>query len=231
MPRRQPSMRELLADPAAYWHAAAVPEREGVRPVVAMSRQPGARGGELARVLGRKLGLQVFDREIIHRIAESAHSSDRVVAVLDEKERSLLTEWLMSLSPDAPLSSYGYFEHLTHVVASIARLGGAVILGRGAHLILRPGQALRVMVVAPLEERVRTVARREGIDLHEAQRLVAAQEAERHAFLKHYFRANSDDQTCFDLVVNTSVLGLEEAAEVLASALVRLPAGLPAGHP
>jgi cytidylate kinase len=216
---RHPSMRELLADPLS--RARLNHGRAPARPVITVSRQAGARGRELAQALGEDLGLRLYDREILQRIAQSAHLSERVVADLDEKDRPALTDMLSSLTCDAYLSPYGYLGHLTEAILAIARLGGAVILGRGGHLILRSEQALRVFVVAPLESRIATVAAREAVGRREAEHRIAAAEAERRAFLKRYFRAEFGDAAAFDLVVNTALLGIDGALAAVRGALAR----------
>jgi cytidylate kinase len=109
------------------------------------------------------------------------------------------------------------------VVGAIARHGGAIILGRGAHLILRPGEGLRVLVVAPLEARIATMAAANGISEREAKQRIAAEEAARRAFLMKHFHADFGDPVSFDVVVNTQVLGVEGAVEVVAASLARLP--------
>jgi len=220
MTSRHPSMRDVLGDSLAHFQRASVPPPSQARSVIAISRQPGARGGEVARALGEELGWHVYDRELIQKISESAHLSERVVAILDEKDRSLLTDWLASLTVEPYLSPYGYIQHLTTVVTAIARLGGAVIVGRGCHLILRPGQGLRVFVVAPLEERIRTVAAREAVSPSEAGQLIVAEEAQRQAFLRKYFRADFGDHTAFDLVINTAALGVSGAVQAIRGALI-----------
>lgn len=220
MTNRHPNIQQILGDPIARWQVASVPKPSQAGPVIAISRQPGALGNEVAHALGAELGLHVYDREIIQKIAESAHLSERVVAILDEKDRSMLTDWLSSLTTNAYLSPYGYLEHLTRVVTAIARLGGAVIVGRGSHLIVRPNQGLRVLVVAPLETRIETLAARLSIGRHEAERQIAHEEAERDAFLRKYFHADAGDHTRFDLVVNTAALGVSGAVQAVRGALM-----------
>ena len=111
-------------------------------------RQHGAGEAEVARRLAEDLGLDLFDREIIQRIAESTHLSERVVSSLDERDREVLTDWLAAISSRSYLSPAEYRYHLSRIVGVVAHHGGAVILGRGAHLILGQGAALRVLVVA-----------------------------------------------------------------------------------
>jgi cytidylate kinase len=194
------------------------------RPVVTVSRQHGAGGAEVAKTLAKDLGLDLFDREIIQRIADSAHLSERVVSSLDEKDRELLADWLSALSSHSHLSAMEYRYHLSRVVGAVAHHGGAVILGRGAHLILGQGEALRVLVVAPLEARVRAVMDREGLGERDARQRIVTVEADRKAFLMKHFHADFADPTTFDLVVNTAVLGTGGACGSIRAAVSKLQA-------
>jgi len=188
---RHRTVEQIIEEQAHRWQLTRSEARkEERRPVIAMSRQPGALGDAVAQGLAKQLGLDLFDRELIHQMAESAQLSERVVSALDEKDRSLLTDWLTSLATDSYLSPYGYLYHLNRVVGAIARHGGAIILGRGAHLILRPGEGLRVLVVAPLEARIATMAAANGISEREAKQRIAAEEAARRAFLMKHFHAD-----------------------------------------
>jgi cytidylate kinase len=223
------SIEVLVDEQARRWQLFRQERRqEERRPVITVSRQHGAGGETVARKLAAGLGLDVFDREIIQRIAESTHLSQRIVESLDEKDRELLTDWLAALSSRTYLGSVEYRYHLARLVGAVAHHGGAVILGRGAHLILGRGEALRVFVVAPLEARVRTVMEREGTSEREARHRIVAVESDRRAFLLKHFHADFSDPATFDLVVNTAALGAEGACGAIRAALGALPAGAPA---
>jgi cytidylate kinase len=219
MPRPR-SIEQALEEQMRRWQLGRVETRaEPRRPVITISRQHGARGGEVAAAVARKMGLTFYDREILTRIAQEAHLSERAVTPLDERDdRTLLADWLAPLISEGHLSPYDYVCYLTRVVGAIARLGGAVILGRGAHLILKPDQALRVLVVAPLAMRVATVAEREGLDQGAARHRVAEVEQERKAYLTRCFHADLGDPSSFDVQVNTGVLGVEGALAVIGAA-------------
>ena len=193
--------------------------------MLTVSRQHGAGGGEVVKTLARDLGLEVFDKEIIQQIAESTHLSERVVGALDDKKREMLTEWLSGMASHSYLSAVEYRYQLTRVVGAVAHHGGAIILGRGAHLILGQGEALRVLVVAPLESRIATIMKREGIGERDARRQIQVVEADRKAFLMKHFHTEFEDPTHFDLVVNTSVLGITSSCAAIAGAAPGTPAG------
>jgi cytidylate kinase len=224
MPTLPRTVEQLIEDQSHRWELrrGRGPEKRRL-PVVTISRQHGAGGSEVAKRLAEELQLDVLDREIIHQIAENAHLSERVVQTLDERDRKLLTDWLLSFGNPSYLSPVGYRDHLTRVIGAMARHGGAVILGRGAHLILGPQQALRVQVVAPLEVRVETVRRREGLSEQAARHRVAEVEADRSAFLRKHFHAEFADLAAFDLTVNTGVLGVDGAVGAIRGALPHRP--------
>jgi cytidylate kinase len=223
------SIEALVDQQARRWQLFRGERREeAARPVLTVSRQHGAGGGEVARRVAEELELDFFDREIIQQIAESSHLSERVVSALDEKDRELLTDWLGAISSRNYLSPVEYRYHLSRIVGALAHHGGAVILGRGAHLILGQGEALRVLVVAPLEDRVRSVMNREGLDERNARRRIVVVEAERKAFLMKHFHTDFADATTFDIVVNTAVLGVAGACGAVRAAVERLPRATPA---
>jgi cytidylate kinase len=196
------------------------PKEAKARPVITVTGQHGAHGDELSQQLAKELGFDHFDREIIHRVAESANLSERVVAAMDMKKRELLADWLNAFATRNYISPAEYKYHLAHVIGAIAHQGGAVIVGRGAHLLLK-GQALRVLAVAPLDDRVRTVMEAESLSERDARRRIEEVESDRHAFIVTHYHAEWADPTAYDLVVNTAALGLDGAIAAIRAALAK----------
>ena len=214
MPR---SIEALVEEQVRRWQLSRQkPEVVERRPVVTVTGADGAQGDELAQQLAKDLGFDHFDREMIHRIAESAQLSERVVASVDGTKRELLTDWLAALaSSRVYLSPTQYRYHLARVIGAIAQQGGAVILGRGAHLLLGRGEALRVLAVAPLEDRVRSVMHSHELPEREARQRIVEVDADRRAFILTHFHAEFADPAAFDLVVNTAALGLDGSSAAI----------------
>ena len=187
-------------------------------PVITVTGLHGAGGDELALQLAKELHFDHFDRELIHLVAESAHLGDQVVAALDGKKREALADWLAGFASKGSLTSAEYRSHLANVIGALAQHGGAVIMGRGAHLLLRE-RALRVLVVAPLEDRVRRVMEDEGLSQRDARRRIEAVDSDRRAFILMHYQAEFTDPTLFDMVLNTPALGLDGACALGAAAL------------
>ena len=175
------------------------------RPVITVSRQPGSGGEAIARMLARKLGLDLYDREIIEMIARDAQVSEKMVASLDEKSSSTLDNWIAELfASERTLSTYGYLVNLTRVIFSIAAHGDAVIIGRGANFILPPGKRVSLRLVAPAEYRLNRIAKRFGLSPRRARRQMAESEREQRRFVKRHFRIDVNDPLHHDLLINTA---------------------------
>ncbi len=187
-------------------------------PVITFSREPGAGGRTLAHKVSTRLGFTCWDRELLSRIAVESHAIESVLAAVDERVDSRVTNFVRTLVIGNEYSQDEYGRRLVRVISSIGHKGASVILGRGAHAILDPGSTLRVRVVCPESRRVRRVAQRDGIDEAVALRKVRAAQDEVRAFMRHHFKEDVADPHRFDLVVNTENISVDEAVDLVLTA-------------
>lgn len=185
-----------------------------IRPVITMSRLPGAMGGDLAHKLAAELQIDLYDHEIVEEIAQNANVSQKIVESLDEQDRSVLDDWISSLG-EYHMWSYDYLSQLTKVICAIGTHGHSIIIGRGASYILPKEVSLRVLVVAPQEVRVSNVMRNYGASEKDAKRNIMRSEAERRAFIRKYFQADLTEPTNYDMVVNTENTDIDIAVRII----------------
>ncbi len=74
---------------------------------------------------------------------------------------------------------------------------------------------LRIYLTAPLGERVRRIAEREGRDPEEVERETASREAIELERFRRYYEVDLADLTVYDMVLNTGILTADETAEIL----------------
>jgi Cytidylate kinase-like family len=134
---------------------------------------------------------------------------------------SYLGECLSSLFDKYQVGSDAYLRHLFAAVRGLGAAGRCVIVGRGANFLLPAETTLRVRLVALPEDRAREVARRLGVSIREAGAWVRTIDCERSAFCKLTFKENPAAPHHYDLVVNTSRLWVDEAADVITETLRR----------
>ena len=186
---------------------------------VTISRDPGSGGRIIAKKLAQKLGFDVFHREVLHQMAESADVSEHLVNTLDEKGLSILEDWISSLVWERHLWPDEYLHHLMKVINTINEHGRAVIIGRGANFILPADRQFRVRITAPQKVRIEHVARAFNISDDEARRRVIRTESDRKAFVRKYFNADITEPSHYDLIINTGTLSIDHAVDVISAAL------------
>lgn len=215
------SIQQIIDDQVNKWKVVSterVKEKTAV-PVITISRQFGSEGQLVAKRLTEDLNLDLFDRELIHEVAESAHMRTTVVETLDEKGISSLEDMISAVTNERHIWSYEYLHHLMRVIGTIGKHGRAVILGRGANFILPREEIFRVRIIAPLEMRLQNVVKELSISLEEAKQLSIKTDSDRKAFIRKYFNAEIEDPQYYDLVINMESISVDAAVASIKATL------------
>jgi cytidylate kinase len=189
-------------------------------PVITVSKEPGAGGNILAQQVAERLDLDLFNRDIIKEIAESAKISASVIETLEKERLSGVEDFISSLVNKHYLYPGLYLEHLMKVVCTIAEHGRAVIVGRGTNFILHPKKRFSVRMVAPLDVRIQNISRRFDVSAEEAKRRIIRRESRRSAFVRQSFNADISDPIHYDLTINTGNMSMASAVEAVISAVM-----------
>jgi len=215
------SIQQIIEEQVQKWNIMRTKKREEKAdiPVITISREAGSGGQLVAKGIAKRLGFDLFHREVIQEMAESAQVNSRLLETLDEKGLSMLEDWISSLVYERHLWPDQYLQHLMKVIATIGRHGRAIIVGRGANFVLPPEKRFRVRIVAPQELRVQNVARDLDIPVNEAKRRVIRTNSDRRAFIRKYFNADISDPINYDLVINTETLSVDAAIGTVCSAI------------
>lgn len=185
------------------------------QPVITISSAFGTLGAAVGRIVAGQLGFDCFDRELVDRIAESAKVRQQVVASLDERQQDVISEYIAGQFSNNTFTSSDYLRHLCRLILTIGQHGQAVIVGRGSQFILQPAKTLRVRTIAPLEVRVERIADQQEQTPREARTEVLSQDADRLAFCWLHFNRDVADPLAYDLVINTTFCGPEQAAAMV----------------
>jgi cytidylate kinase len=194
------------------------PVAEHQRPVICVSREFGALGGEIGRITAARLEFAFYAQELVDEIAKQAHVRRKVVESLDERRRTGIARWIDELVRIGRFTPTDYMHNLSAVVLTLGRHGKSVIVGRGAFLLLDPALTLRVRCHAPLEWRVERAAKTHGLSEFDARAMVVRIDRERTTFYRENFKVEVSDPQHFDMFLNPSTTGVEECAELLLSA-------------
>jgi cytidylate kinase len=188
------------------------------RPVICISRECGARGALVGRLVAERLGFEFYAQEIVDEIAKHAHVRRKVVESLDERRRTGLSRWIDELVRIGRFRPSDYMRNLSEVVLTLGKHGSCVIVGRGAFFILDSRITLRVRCHAPLDWRVAQYAKSHDLAEAGARATVLRIDAEREDFYREHFKVDVRDPLHFDLLLNTAECDEKECASILAGA-------------
>ncbi len=185
---------------------------------VALSREAGARGGTIARRAARKLGWQVYDQELLEYVSQDAVARQGLGDGLSPPAVAWAEARLQELEREHALSQYPALVHLARVVLLLGAQGKIVLIGRGAGFILPRQTTLHARVVSPLPERIAYMAEWMRLTVEEAAEKVRARDERRAQFFATHFQRDAGAVHHYDLVLNSSLLGEDACAELIAQA-------------
>lgn len=207
---------------------AAPGEARAVRRAVTISREAGCGALVVAEKLAALLQQEtsadeppwtVFDRNLMGKVLEDHNLPARLARFLPEDRMTELQDIADELFGLRP-ASWTVIEQIADTILKLAELGNVIVIGRGAHIITaRLPHVLHVRLVAPLERRFAHCRKSYGMSEREAREFCAREDTGRERYLKKYFKASLNDPLLYHLVINTGLVGFDEAARLIAEAL------------
>ena len=150
---------------------------------------------------------------ILGPIAEGLHLSTPPPPVeVTEEEETLLRQVVDS--------DEAYRQLLQSVLEQVLEEGSSVVIGgRGGQALLRgrPG-VLHVHISAPLQDRVRRVMAQERCGQSIALEIIERMDRQRHRYLRRYFGVEWRDPALYHLMLNSALLGEDNAVELIVTA-------------
>jgi cytidylate kinase len=207
--------------PASRQRGAGLPEPTPL--VITISRDYGAGGGEIARRLSDCLGIPVHDQDILERVAMQAKIAACHFKPHDENVAAGVSSFVYSLLTGTGGHLESYRHYLYAVILDLARQD-CILMGRGAHLILKNHRCFRLRTVGSRESCARRIALRFDIASGEAERRVMEINDKRHKSILKLFgddlsHASLNHAANFDLIFNTDHLTTEDWLPVILLAL------------
>ena len=112
--------------------ASALEARTSFGPYLTISREAGAGGGQIARLVGEAVGWEVLDRKLLECVAETYHTSPAVLELVDETTTNWITELFGHWIDPTSVSQMQYICRVSRVILMAARAGKVIFVGRGA---------------------------------------------------------------------------------------------------
>jgi len=190
--------------------------------IVAISREMGSGGDEVAAAVAKALGFDYVDREILLHAARVHDVSEEKITDVADRHLSLWERF------DEEKRRYLTFMEAAYY--AFAEKGNLVTAGRGGPFFLRGvSHALRVRIIAPLEVRARRVMLRDNLDHKAACAKVRNYDREMMGRIDYLFGLDWTLPENYDIVINTETDGWQFYVDLLVAA-ARHPRYQPTGE-
>lgn len=198
--------------------------------IITLSRDHGSGGDTIARLLGERLDLLVFDKQVLTAIAQEAQVNSSLLEALHEHGGTPADAWLYALFTGKSVSRNDYRQALRWAMRRLARAGG-IFIGRGGHVVLAEEADLRVRITGSPDACARRVAEAMQVDLKTASREIHEANHRRAQYMRQTFRVDQNDPALFDLIINTDrFAGAEAVAGLIIDALAHVRPRATARH-
>jgi len=191
---------------------------KAVGPHITLSRQAGTGGEEIARRVGRALGWDVLDKELLDFMAQRKGMPRGMLEAVDETGANWVLDIFGNWFDPHVVSHERYLVHLERIIWLAAMHGRVVLVGRGAQFVLPRQHGLAVRIVAPLEDRVAYAVRECQLSDKEARRWIESVDAGRRDFGQRRFQRDLEAPTEYDLVINRARFSLDEVSAMIVAA-------------
>src|SRR4029453_6379137 len=178
--------------------------------VIAMTREMGSLGKDVAAGLAEQLGLTVVHHELVeHHLAQRLGLKESAVHRYLEGEASLLERWKIDKEK---LSRF-----TTEEILELAQKGNVVIRGWGAVAVLRAvPHVLRVRVCAPMPSRERVMVERLGLKSpSDATSNILQNDAAHARIMRGFFGVNWEDPQLYHVVLNTGAVPVDACVSIV----------------
>lgn len=190
--------------------------------IINIGRQFGSGGKAVAEELGKRLGIKVYDKELIKIAAEESGFSESLFTFRDEKRRF----WKISNifgsnrygvgSSQAGLNDGEIFKIMSDVIRDIAGKESAIFVGRAANYVLRDFDCcLNVFITAPMAFRRAKIAASEGISEEKAEEYIYRKDKARAEYYNFFTFGHWGKSVEYDLCIDASKLGAEKTADII----------------
>lgn len=187
--------------------------------VITIGRDFGADGHEIGVQLSNRLGIKLYDKELLAK-AVSKRGKDELA--LFKADESLTKETYNPYFPSIGFirKSDKLFEIEREIIRDLAEIDSCIIVGRLSDYILRDKKnILNVFITAPYEFRVKNIQEKYNSNESESKKLVRRKDIVRRDYRNYYSNGKYKLYSNKGLLLNRQIFGIEGCVDILETAV------------
>ena len=194
--------------------------------IYTIGREFGSGGREVGEKLAAKLGIKLYDKELLQQAAKDSGFCEEIFENHDEKPtNSFLYSLVMdtysvsgySAAPflDMPLNHKVFLAQF-ETIKKIAEKESCVIVGRCADYVLSDNpDCINVFIHADLDVRIKNVSRNLNITENKARDIINKTDKQRASYYNYYTSKKWGDSKSYNLSLDAGKLGTDNCVEMI----------------
>ena len=194
--------------------------------IYTIGREFGSGGKAVGEALANRLGIKLYDKELLQQAAKDSGFCEEIFENHDEKPTSSFLYSLVmdtysvgsyNSSPflDMPLNHKVFLAQF-ETIKKIADRESCVIVGRCADYALADyPDCINIFIHSDMENRVKAVSKRLNITENKAKDLIQKKDKQRASYYNYYSCKKWGDSRSYDLTLNTSKITPEQCVDII----------------
>lgn len=194
-----------------------------MKKLVTISREYGSGGRIIGRLVAEKLGVPLYDKEIIDIAVEKSGLSREVIETAELRAKNSFSYSLASamnlgdgMVSETISMNQKLFSTQFDVINQIGDTGEGVIVGRCADYVLKdmPG-ITNIFIHGEIQDRIQRCIDMYGIDEKEAGHIVATYDKARANYYNYHTCQKWGEFSNYNMALNSSYISEEQAANLI----------------
>ncbi|MDD6616828.1 MAG: cytidylate kinase-like family protein [Lachnospiraceae bacterium] len=192
--------------------------------VVTITRQFGSLGRPIARKMSELLGVEYYDRDIVDQAAQKLKLPVSLVNEQEEKAvkqvKNPFSRMMFPLGKGTSNTQDEIFEAQENIIKFLAERESCIIVGRCSDFILSDVEnAIHIYIYASYEARLKHCIEDLHMEESEARSMMKSVDEARNSYHMQYAGYLPDDRRHKDILIDSSLFGVDGTAEFLAEAV------------
>lgn len=194
--------------------------------IYTIGREFGSGGRDVGEKLANRLGIKLYDKELLQKAAKESGFCEEIFENHDERPtNSFLYSLVMdtyslngyTTAPflDMPLNHKVFLAQFD-AIKKLAASESCVIVGRCADYALADNpDCINVFIHADMDKRIKLVSKRSGTTESKAKDLITKQDKQRASYYNYYTSKKWGDAAGYDLTLDSGKLGIDGCVDMI----------------
>jgi len=176
--------------------------------IITISRGSYSKGKEIAEKVAQKLGYRCLAREVLLTASKEFNIPEIILAGAIHDAPSILERFTYGKEKFISFFQAAFLRHVRGDNVVYHGLAGQFFLKGISH-------ALKVRIIADMDDRVRAKMHREGLSREQALRTIKGDDDERRKWSRTLYGIDTADSGLYDLVIRLRKITVDDAADII----------------